>query len=297
MKDIWGFVAVLITWAVVVAQTPMGASNPLLRTYRDGETLTYHMTGVNEDWHYQIQADGVVRKDPSGVWAEEYRWSNLISDGRPVPLAPSTADFRQSVTLDPSRNPAPPDLTKVDPRLIGPITDFMTFYVDLWLANKTRQLHHAGDHFYMPNGMPSSWADGTHVIHGESAIDFDLTLKSIDETHRTAALLVRHVPPQKPSVRLDADWMRTPAGETPNNWVGITKAQDGKYEAGAGKETFEVAITISTVDGRILAGDLDNVVQTIQRTCNDAALTHCGDPHPHTIRRHIQIALQPHTGQ
>jgi len=51
--------------------------------------------------------------------------------GRPADAAQrgdtgvSAAAFARSES-----NPSGPDLTKVDPRMIGPITDFMTFYVD-----------------------------------------------------------------------------------------------------------------------------------------------------------------------
>jgi hypothetical protein len=36
---------------------------------------------------------------------------------------------------------------------------------------------------------------------------------------------------------------------------------------------------------------MDNPVVTSSRTCEDAALTKCGVAQPHTIHRHIEIAL------
>jgi hypothetical protein len=281
----------LASAAIASAQSAVPTANPLTRHYREGETLTYRMTGVNEDWHYTAQADGIVKKAADGSFFEEFRWSNMTSNGQPVTLAPSTADFRQSLSLDPSRSPSSPDLTKVDPRLIGPITDLMTIYVDDWLDQKIGILHHPGDHFFVPNGRPSSWADGTRVITGQSSIDFDLTLQSVDAQKQTAVLLVRHVPPQKSTISLPAPWMQAPVADTPNNWIEVSKSQDGKYQAGVGKETFDVLITASTSDGRILSASLDNPVQQVSRTCNDAALTDCGPPQPHTIHRHIEIVL------
>jgi hypothetical protein len=32
----------------------------LLRRYREGEKLTYHMKGIDEDWHYEIQAEILI---------------------------------------------------------------------------------------------------------------------------------------------------------------------------------------------------------------------------------------------
>ena len=91
----------------------------------------------------------------------------------------------------------------------------MTFYADLWLANKTGQLTHPGDHFYVKAGTPSSWASGSQVILGQSSIDFDLTLKSVNPSDQTAVLIVRHVPPDRSQVTLPAAWMQTPVSTRP----------------------------------------------------------------------------------
>jgi hypothetical protein len=277
---------------LLAAQAIPTSQNLLLRRYREGEKLTYHMKGVNEDWHYKIQADGIVKKDSNGTYFEEYRWSNLITDNQKTALSPASLDFRQQLTLDPNRNPAVPNLSQVDPKFIGPITDFMTFYVDVWLAVKTGQLVHAGDHFYLKYGAPSSWADGTYVLTGESSIDFDLTLKAVNIADNTAVLVVRHVPPENPAIKLPADWMRKPVADMPNNWVLVKKEKDGKYLAGVGKETFVVEIKVSLADGKILSGSMDNPVETIERECEDDALTKCSDSKPHPIRRQIEISLE-----
>jgi hypothetical protein len=85
--------------------------------------------------------------------------------------------------------------------------------------------------------------------------------------------------------------MQAPVADTANNWVEVTKTKDGKFEAGVGKETFDVTLNVSTADGRILSASMDNPVVTSSRVCEDAALTKCGVAQPHTIHRHIEIAL------
>lgn len=185
-----------------------------------------------------------------------------------------------------------PDLSKVDPKMVGPITDLLTFYIDLWLINKTGVLKHPGDHFYVPNPQVASWADGTHVLIGTDHVDFDLNLQSIDPVKGTAVVVVHHVPPSHPNLQFPAEWMQTPVTDTPNNWVQVKKTKDGKYQAEVGKETFDVSITVSTADGRILSASMDNPVVMIGRDCDDAALTKCGDAHPQTIHRHVEIALE-----
>jgi hypothetical protein len=278
--------------ATLAGQVATQGHDPLQRQYHEGEALVYKMTAVNEAWHYAIQADGVVKKDATGAYYEEYRWSNMQSGGQPMQLSAETAAFRQRLSLDPNQNPSGPDLTKVDPRMIGPITDFMTFYVDYWLANKVGQLKKVGDHFYFRNPMPaSSWADGTHVLIGESAIDFDMTLKTVDAAAGTAVLVVKHVPPEKSAVKLPAAWMQTPVGDLPNNWVGVQKEQDGRYTASVGEENVNVEIKVSLADGKILSATMDNPVKTIERTCEDLALTKCGEAKPHDILRKVEIVL------
>ena len=300
-KNLWiaGTLCLLLAGAALLAgqasaSPAVAVQDPLHRQYREGEMLVYRMTGVNENWHYTIEAEGVVKKDAAGAFFEEYQWSHMQSDGQLLPVSSATAAFRQRLTLDPNQNPSMPDLSKADPKIIGPITDLMTFYADLWLGNKLGQLKKAGDHFYFRNPMPaSSWADGTRVLVGESAIDFDMTLKSVDTAAGTAVLLVRHVPPEKSAVTLPAAWMQTPVGDAPNNWVGVQKTQDGKISAAVGQETFTVELKVSLADGKILSANMDNLVKTVERICEDDALTKCTDPKPHEISRKIDIALVP----
>ena len=281
------------TWLAAQAPASAPAPKPLHRTYSEGETLAYKMTGVNESWHYSLRAQATVMKSTSGAFFEEYRWTDMTSDGKPYTMAPAMADFRQNLSLDPHFMPSLPDLSKVDPKLIGPITDLMTFYVDLWMPGMMGFVKKPGDHFYFKTGRVNSWADGSHVLTGADSIEFDFTLKSIDTAAGTALLEVKHVPPADPPIKLPAEWMKTPIADTPNNWVEVVKQSDGKFEAGVGQEAFTVDLTVSLADGKILSGAMDNIVKTIHRTCDDQALTQCTPPEPHQIERKIEIALEP----
>jgi hypothetical protein len=278
---------------VLLGQTPSIQPNPLERHYRAGEALVYEMKTVNEGTHYRIRAEGAVGPDASGALAEKYTWTQMEFEGKPVALKPEMDSFRQSLTLTPEHPPMMPDLTKVDPRLIGPITDMMNFYVDLWLANKVQQLHQVGDHFYFHSPMPAaSWADGSRVLLGESAIDFDFTLKEVDQANQTALLEIKHVPPAQSAIHIKAEWMKKPVASLPNNWVTISKTAGG-YEAGVGQETFDVLIKVSTIDGKILHVTMNNPVHTVMCQCEDEALTKCSVPQPHDILRQVEITLLP----
>ena len=274
-----------------VSQEP--SASPLLRRYTEGERLSYHMKGSNDGWNYEVQANGVVKKDAKGHFVEEYGWSDLKSSAS-MTLSPASLNFRQPLSLDPATPPAIPNLSVVQPFLIGPITDMLTFYADLWMAAKQGTLAHAADHAYMKLGIPASWADGNYVILGEDCVDFDLTLKDVNATAQTATLLVKHVPPAQPAVKLPALWMQSAVGDTANNWVDVkNKNAAGKYVVEVGKETFDVEIKVSLKDGKILTATLENLVQAHHRECSDATYLECGATTDHQIRRHIELNLVP----
>jgi hypothetical protein len=293
VKKLAGVVLICSASSFFAAQNPTNDSSVLLRRYREGEKLSYQMKGINQAWHYTIQADGAVKRDSAGTFFEEYRWSSLISDHQKVSLSPASLNFREQLSLDPNYKLAFPSLSQVDHRLVGPITDFLTFYADLRLVIKADRLTNPGDHFYVKRGTPNSWADGNYVLIGEDSIDFDLSLKDINRPENTATILIRHVPPEKPDIRLPAEWMRKSVADTANNFVQVQRTKDGKYLAAVGKETFEVELRVSLSDGKILSGKMDNPVETMERECMDAALTMCGDPRANSIRRQVQIFLKP----
>jgi len=139
------------------AQTAPSAPGLPARHYVEGEKLSYHMKGSNRGrtgtMVYEADATGVVKKNAAGKFVEEYAWSNLVVNGAPVALSPAAAAFRQQLSLDEFMGM--PDLSQVTP-LVGPITDTLTFYVDLLLATRQGSLAKPGDHFYFKPGTPSS---------------------------------------------------------------------------------------------------------------------------------------------
>ena len=141
------------------------ASQPALtRHYQEGETIAYKMTGVNQGHQgtlrYEAHAEGVVKKAASGVFFEEFAWKDLHVNGQPFPLSQASQELRESVSLAPGFPFAIPDLSKPQPILIGPITDLLAFYADTMLTMSQKDLVHAGDHVYVKNGTPNSWAHG-----------------------------------------------------------------------------------------------------------------------------------------
>lgn len=287
----------LLQFHISFAQSNVAQSNgaPLVRRYKEGESLTYHMKASNQGRtqtiRYEADAKGVVKKNASGDFVEEFQWSGLSFNGQTVPLPANASEFRQQLSLAPAVSPSLPDFSHVNPMLIGPSADLLTFYADLWLAIKQGMLVHSGDHAYVKHGIPNSWADGSRTLIGEDSIDFDLTLSEVDAKAGAAKLVVRHVPPSKPQIKVPAKWMEPPVADTQNNWIEVSKMDSGKYLAEVGKETFDVEISLSLADGKILLATMDNPVAVVARECTDQALTQCGEPEHYRIRRQIELRL------
>jgi hypothetical protein len=269
------------------------AESPLLlaRRYRLGDSLHYVMDASNQGRaqtiRYSAHADGVVANDSLGRFVEDLEWSHFVRDGAAVSLSAGAVAVHQRVSLAPDVMLAP-DVAHADPRLIGPVLDLLTFYVDLWLSAKM-PLARPGDRARFPRNTTNSWADGRSVILGEDAVDFEMTLLSIDSTNGRAKLQVRHVPPATAVVHPPAAWMQVPLYDTPNNWVEIAKSADTSYVAGVGRETFDVQIDVRLADGSILAATMDNPVDVLERVCRDPALMSCSAARRYQILRRISL--------
>ncbi len=281
-------VAVLCIWAPLSAAQEPGTDPLLVRRYREGESFGYLMTARNNNGAYEVKLTATVSRDAAGRFVEEYAWSDLVIDGVPRQLTLASREFRQVVTLNGDAPFVFPDLSGLQPGLTGPVTDLLTFYADLFLAMHAGQLRAPGDRFPVRRDVPNSWADGTVVLVGEGAIDFDVTLADIDRLNGVAGLLVKHVVPEEPAIHVPAAWMHAPVADTPNNWVQVRRDGD-RYVAAVGQETFDVELSISLESGRILRATMVNPVETVVRDCADIELTDCGEPRHRRIFRRVEM--------
>jgi hypothetical protein len=280
---------------------PAAPHAALGRRYQDGENIAYTISCINQarakTTEYEARAEGAVRKDASGIFVEDLAWTYLNVNDEQVRLSASSRAFREPLSLAPGAKLSLPDLSSVQAALLDPISDLLAFYADVKIAMNQRGLARAGDHAYVAYGAPISWADGKHVTLGQDAVDFDVTLQSIDPATQIATVVVRHVPPAQPRIKLPAPWMSERVGNTANNWVQVEKGTDGKYVAGVGQETFDVRIRIALATGRIVSATMDNPVAVVERACTDAALTACGAPERYTLRRQITLRADPTPAQ
>lgn len=280
---------VRITLLGVMMQAPP-AESILTRRYQDGERLHYLMKGTNNDRPFEVRITGVVKRDADGRFVDEFAFSDLSWGGAPQPLTDASRDFRQAVTLTGGTPFTMPDLSRIQPGLIGPVTDLLTFYSDLFLASHAGKVREPGDRFVFPSPSINSWADGNYVVIGDGEIDFHITLTRVDKAAGTATVLVKHVPPKAPKIKLPAEWMRTPVADTPNNWIQVRR-KGTAYTAAAGKETFDVELTVSLTGGEILSARQDNVVNALARDCTSSGLTDCSEPRPYRTVRRIELDL------
>src|SRR4029450_7168097 len=118
--------------------------------------------------------------DAAGRFVEELQWGDLVYNGMPFALPTNNETVGQLLSLAPELSPTLPNFSVIPLRLIGPSSDLMNFYSDVWLAMRQPTLRQAGDRVSVPHGGPNSWADGTRVILGEDAIDFVLSIEAVD---------------------------------------------------------------------------------------------------------------------
>lgn len=292
--DISGWLITIVAAAVVVnAQEASRAVSPLVRRYVEGERTTYHMTGSNKDVHrdlrYEADATCTVKKNADGVFVDDFEWTRLVVNKTAIELPKGKDAIHQVLSRDPAFKLSIPDLSKVPPMMIGPITDLLTFYADLQLAVRDQKLIKQGDHFYFAHGAPASWADGATVVVGEDSIDFDVTLAKIDAQAGTASTVVRHVPPKKPQIRKVADWTSVPVADTENNWIEVVKIGADSYLGQVGKETFDVELRTRLSDGHLISAKLDNVVDVLERPSKKPDLSQPGDESRYKIVRTIEL--------
>jgi hypothetical protein len=275
----------------IAAQQAATAAGTLQRRYMDGAVSHYLMTGNNDGWQYTIQATDVVKRDTNGRYYDEIGWSGLTSNSRQA-LTPASLALRQTVSLDdPASYMRVPNLANVQPLLIGPITDTLTIYSDLLLAMQAK-LVQSGQTAYVSRTTPNSWADGERVLLGQDVVDFSLKVETVNPVEHTETLLIQHVPPPALHVQLPAKWMQETTSAKPNNFVQVSKQDDG-FTAETGKETFDVRLVVDTRDGHIRSAAMRNPVALTTRTCTDRELTQCGPEASTTTLREITWKLLP----
>ncbi len=287
-------------WAIILltALPTSAKESPLRRQYRHSEALTYRISGTHAKQgvissSYSALGSVTVKKSSDNTFYEEIGWAGVRKDDHDIILPPASREFRQRLSLDlDAQRPAIPPLAKLDSSIYGPMLDLLTFYADLLLAIKYDALQKAGDHVFVPHGIPNSWADGRRKTFAQDCIDFNISLVALNSS--SATLKVSHVPPRANCGKVPAPWMLRPVSDTTNNWFQVEMKSDNIYDVGVGQEFFDAEIQLSLPSATIESAILYNPIHFEERTCKDAALTDCGPSAKGEILRRINlIRLSP----
>jgi hypothetical protein len=291
-----------LTFSLVVASAPALAAqaapalNPLLARHdAEGGTIAYHMHATNQTGdrllRYDGDASGKIVRDSAGHLIDALAWRRLVVNDTVQQLPADGAAVEQRLGFAPGFLVLP-DVARADPRLTGPVLDLFTFYVDWWLAARSATLVRPGDHVHIAGRGSNSWANGPGVVVAADAVDFDVTLVSIDSSARRAVIDVQHLPPDSARVAIPAEWMQPRFGAEPNNWVEVAARTDG-FVAAVGRETFDDRVLIDLTNGQIVSATMDNPVDVLERTCTDRELKQCGAPNRYRIVRRIEVTRVP----
>jgi hypothetical protein len=295
-RTLVGVCLLLPSWGSCQAP-PDPPANPFARRYAEGELVAYELRGSirgrERTLKYTAKAIGSVGRDRAGAFEEEFGWTSLAVDGNPVELPDASRAFRQQLSLAPDAVMRAANLATVHPDLFGPILDLHSFYADLGLAARMGGLAKAGDHARVSHNRSNSWADGRVMLVGEEAMDFDVTLQEVDTAGKTATLVVRHVPPENPAIRITAEWMRRPVAGSANNWTQVHRSAPGKYAAAVGAETIDVRYIVDLRNGRILSAVMDSLIEVLERVCDDVDAKRCGEPSRYRFLRTIELISAP----
>lgn len=250
------------------------------RAYVAGEQLTYEIETANyrdgsRSQLVKARARHTVHvtceaPERACVPYESVEWFSLTVNGDVIPLPKQRW---QLLSLSAKFELAIPDLGGVG-KLVGPMTDALTFYVDASRFSHAG-LEAPGDTRFHAHGQVNSWAAFSDVLLvGEDCVDFRQTLDIVNP--EVVQLSIEHLPPKKPcGLELASAWMsKHIIAGTPNNWVQVFKLDHG-FLAQVGHESFTVRVRYDPRDGHIISATMYNPVESLERFCLDADLQDC----------------------
>jgi len=129
----WTTLLVAAACVPLAAQNVSHAERLPTRRYVEGDRLQYLMKAQNNGSTYEVRVTATTKKAADGRFVDELAWSDMVVNGAPRALAATSQAFRLAMTLEGGAPFELPDLSKA-PGLIGPVTDVLTFYSDLFLA-------------------------------------------------------------------------------------------------------------------------------------------------------------------
>lgn len=235
------------------------------------ETMTRHEATTNGE---RITITALSRETNGKVedWTDVAR----AYRGHDVSLASSCKDCVQL-----------PDLGTIDPRLVEPVTDVITFFVAVSSGAGIANVQRAGDRYALPTPVVGRWAHGKETPVGEDCIAVSIMLREI--TSETATYVTAFEPPTERCLTPALPVMEAPIGQGPNNFQQVMVSAVDRA-AMWGREQFVVTTVVRRSDGTILEATMDN--QLVLRTrlgCADETLQRCQMEVPMRLQRKLHF--------
>ena len=149
-------------------------------------------------------------------------------------------------------------------------------------------LKRIGDVYENPDLTIGNWADGEDIIHGRDCTKVTLSLSSL--TEKEATIEAEFAVPASPCFAPKFHWMGEPVREDSFNNFEQVRIVNGAPAVMWGIEEFTVTVTLDRSSGRILSGEMKNMLKLNMKAGCDAAFETCAYNAPMTIEREIQIA-------
>ena len=263
------------------------------RRYEVGEHILYKLKGRTQSPSgmlvYRARAKSLVTKINKKDFIEEFSLEDVSIDEKPIELNENQGPIHLNLSLNSNTKIKFPDFSKVHPAIVGLSLDLMTIYADLHLVQKQSDLAKEGDQYYLKDSKANSWADKNILIQAEDAIDFSMSVLKKDDQAKTIEILIKHVPPEKESIKLKADWMKKPIGYRPNNWLQVKRLGAKKFAVSVGKEVIEVKVKLDLLYGKIIDASIDNTIEIKERVCFDETYQFCGRTSQYELKKEFLL--------
>ena len=268
-----GFLQVALAVALVTAiAEPAQMNEPpdehsYQRRYVEGEKYSYEVVTEGPEPDIAI-ADVEVRLDGSRPH-EWIQWRSLESGSKDLSEAAKRMPG-YSLSLLPD---APLPLVKpVDnPEMMGPVTDFYTFYFAVSHLAGSDQVKRIGETYLRPEPVVGDWSDGKDFLAGQSRER--VSIKLVTLTPRLAGYETTFAPVG--GTEFVASWMADPACDgQPNNFQ-MVKSQQPGYLAVWGCEHYSIHSDTDRRTGQILSAQMIDDLRWHLKFCQDRELQTC----------------------
>jgi hypothetical protein len=284
----------IINWLLILGVCLSCAQKKLVfeRRYEDGEHILYKLKGRNQSpegmFIYRAKAKSQVKKNKND-FVEEFQFEDVSIDGNPITFNDNHKSIDLKLSLNSKNKVNFPDFSQVHPAIAEAALDLMVIYADLLLVQKHWDMNKNPEQFYLKDSVINSWADNQNLVRAEDSIDFFMNVIKQEPSNNILEIMIKHIPPEKQTLKLNADWMKKPIGTRSNNWLQIKKITSKKLMVSVGRESIEVKIKLDTLYGKIIDASIDRTIVIRERICFDETYMFCGRTNDYELKKEFLL--------